>query len=130
MSVNKTEESPDREYFSRDEIPEIVLEELKSNFKNVNFATYGNAVNEDCRTRAFQSIETVAEDTWCKVIDSKTFEPKMAMHVDKVRSFKIRGVFTEDSVDVYAIGSIYAIRQRPDTKYLTVEELAKLQGDI
>ena len=116
---------PEKHWLDLNEIPELVLNELNAKYKTVSFDNYARPITEDCRTMAFQQVETVEEDTTSVVMDPETFGPLIAKHVDRVRSFKIRGVFTEDSVDVYAIGSIYAIRQRPESVTLTVEEFER-----
>lgn len=129
MTTNTAAGQQDKPWLELEEIPEIVLDELKANYKNVSFANYAQPVTEDCRTMAFKQVETLEENTTGVVLDPETFAPLIAKNIDRVRSFKIRGVFTEDSVDVYAIGSIYAVRQRPDTVTVTLEEYKKEKGE-
>lgn len=103
------------------EIPQMVLDELNENFKSVSWDNYGKPFTTDCRTFALKSTELVEEDASGTAIDPTTFEPVLALHVDKLRGFKVRGVFDgAESVDVFDVGHIFALRSRPDTRRVVV----------
>jgi len=125
VDENNSANQPYKEYFELEEIPEIVFEELKKHYKGYTLDNLNKPVTSDCVTRAFQVYETISENTWSRAVN-KDFEPIIALNVDKVRSFKLRGIFYENFADIYAIGQIVAIKHRPDTKFITVEEFSRI----
>lgn len=96
---------------NREEISKAILDEISNLFKTVTFEHYGKPVTEECVVRKIRYQRFMAENVQGIVLDTVTFEPMMITGTQK-ESYLVRGIFSNDSADIYSVISAGIYVQR------------------
>jgi hypothetical protein len=89
---------------NREEIPQGVLDDIYNHYEEITFDNYGKPVTEQVVTKASNYYRVIAENVECTVLDRDTFEPTLMVGTEK-ESYLVRGIFTDNACDVYAVMS-------------------------
>ena len=88
----------------RENIPQGVVDEIAQHYKIISWDNYGEPVNENVVTRKTYYNRCIAENTEATAVDPITFETKTIIGT-QLESYLVRGVFTDNTCDVYAVMS-------------------------
>jgi hypothetical protein len=89
---------------NREEIPQGVLDDIYNHYEEITFDNYGKPVTDQVVTRASNYYRVIAENVECTVLDRDTFEPTLMVGTER-DSYLVRGIFTDNACDVYAVMS-------------------------
>ena len=96
---------------NREEIPQGVLDDIYNHYEEITFDNYGKAYTPECVSRASSYRDIVEHNISKLVMNPDTFMPEMAHGVDLLGSYVVRGVFTPNSADIYAVEMYHAVQK-------------------
>jgi len=85
-----------------EKIPEEVKNEIAQHYKYTLFDKYNADISVQCITRKIKYQEVLEEDITMEILDD-SIEPVVCLHMDRLRSFLVRGEPSKDTLLVYAV---------------------------
>lgn len=96
---------------NREEIPQGVLDDIYNHYEEITFNNYGKAYTTECVSRVSGYSNIVEHNVSKLIMNSETFMPEMAHGVDLLGSYVVRGVFTNNSADIYSVEMYHAVKK-------------------
>ena len=93
-----------KDIFSREQIPQGVLDEITHCFETVSWENYGLPPTNEVVSRLVKFKRFIADNVEGIALDPITFEPKTIVGKQQ-EEYLVRGIIRENYFDVYAVMS-------------------------
>lgn len=91
-------------YLTKEEIPQEVIDDIRSHFEEVIFTNYGNPITENCELRTATYSQLVDSDIpETTILDPETLEPRIVYNAVTYHIFIVHGEFSKNRADIYGV---------------------------